>query len=61
VPASIKPLVASPPPAGLPITSLASDTPFPPISKMELWGQVPDEDLRRLSQVVYSLSPSAVV
>jgi len=55
----MKPLVASPPPAGLPITSLLSATPLAPISNTELWGQVEDEALRRLSQVVYSLAPSA--
>ena len=55
----MKPLVASPPPAGLPITSLLRATPLAPISNTELWGQVEDEALRRLSQVVYSLAPSA--
>ena len=55
----MKPLFASPAPAGLPITSLSSATPLPAISKTELLGQAEDEALRRLSQVVYSPAPSA--
>ena len=58
VAASMKPLFASVWPAGLPMTSLLRSTPLAAISKSAVWGQAEDEFLRRLSQVVYSLTPS---
>lgn len=47
--------------AGFPITSLFKSTPLAAIWKSALLGQVLEDAVRRLSQVVYSVVPSNYV
>jgi len=55
----INPLSASEEVAGFPMTSLLNGTPFAAIWKRADWGNLFEDVLSRLSQVVYSFLPSA--
>ena len=57
---SMKPLLASPEVAGLPITSLSSVTPEAAIWKRAELGHVLEDAVRRPLQVVYSEVPSMI-
>lgn len=54
----MNPLLASPEVAGFPMTIFERGTPLAAIWKTAELGQVPEDVLRRLLQVVYSLVPS---
>jgi hypothetical protein len=54
----MNPLAASEAVAGFPITSLLNGTPLSAIWKRADSGQVLEDVVRRLSQVVYSFTPS---
>lgn len=54
----MKPLFASPAAAGFPMTILERGIPDEAISKTDDLGQVLEDVLSRLLQVVYSLDPS---
>lgn len=54
----MNPLAASLAVAGFPITSLLNGTPLAAISNKAVSGQVLDDVVSKLAQVVYSLAPS---